>query len=288
MNFTGAVLVGGASRRYGSDKALAVVDGEPMAHRIARQLEVAGAREVVFVGGADRIAGFSHWADDFPGEGPLGGLLTVFRRAVDPVVVVVACDLPDLDASTISAVVAGLTTGVDVAVARTDRREVLCAAWDRLGAGPACSQAFAAGERSLQRLLVGLRVHDVPMSADRFRNINTLGDHLTSVVMDVREVSVHELAGVVSEAFVIDVREIDEYEEVRVPGVVLIPLGEVAERIDEIPVDVDVYMLCRSGGRSMRAAQFLAQHGRSPINVAGGTLGWIDAGYDVESGPVDS
>ena len=44
-------------------------------------------------------------------------------------------------------------------------------------------------------------------------------------------------------------------------------------------------MICKSGGRSMKAAEFLAAQGRQAVNVAGGTNAWIDSGRSVESGP---
>jgi rhodanese-related sulfurtransferase len=88
-------------------------------------------------------------------------------------------------------------------------------------------------------------------------------------------------------AFVLDVRNPDEYAEARVPGVTLIPLPELESRHGEIP-DVDtVYVICRSGARSARAAEFLQGTGRHAVNVAGGTLAWIDSGRAVESGPAD-
>lgn len=83
---------------------------------------------------------------------------------------------------------------------------------------------------------------------------------------------------------VVDVREPVEYEEAHVPGAVLIPLGEVHDRVDEFPEGEPVLLICRSGGRSLRAAEVLAARGRTVVNVAGGTLAWIDAGHDVASG----
>ncbi|MPY92026.1 MAG: rhodanese-like domain-containing protein [Acidimicrobiia bacterium] len=82
----------------------------------------------------------------------------------------------------------------------------------------------------------------------------------------------------------IDVREPDEYEEVRASGAVPIPLGDVPARIEEIPRDRTVYVICRSGGRSLRAAEFLAASGVDAVNVAGGTLAWVDADLPVERG----
>lgn len=104
--------------------------------------------------------------------------------------------------------------------------------------------------------------------------------------MEVPEIDVAELARLRAEGEVtlIDVRQPDEYEEARVPGAFLIPLGEVPDRADEVPADRPVYVICARGGRSAAAAEHLAGLGRQTTNVAGGTLAWIDAGYDTESG----
>jgi rhodanese-related sulfurtransferase len=103
--------------------------------------------------------------------------------------------------------------------------------------------------------------------------------------VDVPEIDVdllehHRAAG----APLIDVRQPDEYEEAHVPGAKLIPLGDLPDRLDEIPTDAPVYLICRSGGRSRRAAQFLIQGGIDATNVAGGTAAWIEAGKPVATG----
>ena len=103
--------------------------------------------------------------------------------------------------------------------------------------------------------------------------------------MEIPEIDVEELARRREQgAVVIDVRQPDEYDEAHVPGARLIPLGEVAERIDEVPSETEVLVICRSGGRSMKAAEVMAASGRRPLNVAGGTLAWIEAGHPVAHG----
>lgn len=84
-------------------------------------------------------------------------------------------------------------------------------------------------------------------------------------------------------AVLIDVREPWEHEQKRIPGAVLIPLGEVPDRIAEIPDDRDVYVHCRLGGRSAKAVDWLRQSGRPrAINVLGGIDAWEEAGLPVE------
>jgi adenylyltransferase/sulfurtransferase len=84
------------------------------------------------------------------------------------------------------------------------------------------------------------------------------------------------------DAVLIDVREPWEHEEMRIDGALLIPLGEVPDRIAEIPEDRDVYVHCRLGHRSAKATEFLREHGRPrAINVAGGIDAWRNAGLPV-------
>jgi rhodanese-related sulfurtransferase len=97
---------------------------------------------------------------------------------------------------------------------------------------------------------------------------------------------VEELAARLQDgAVVVDVREVHEWVQVRVPGVRLIPLGELPHRAGEIPEADVVYVICRSGARSRRACEMLMTTGAQAVNVAGGTLAWVDSGRPTESGP---
>lgn len=103
--------------------------------------------------------------------------------------------------------------------------------------------------------------------------------------MDVPEIDVAELAerrkaGVA----VLDVRNPDEYEDAHLEGVLLIPLGDMVERVDEIPTEGTLPIICRSGNRSLHAAEWLRGQGIDAVNVAGGMLAWIDAGLEIETG----
>ncbi|MFC3039398.1 rhodanese-like domain-containing protein [Virgibacillus xinjiangensis] len=73
---------------------------------------------------------------------------------------------------------------------------------------------------------------------------------------------------------VIDVREDEEVAQGKIPGAKHIPLGEVPDRLDELDKGEHYYMVCRSGGRSGNAAQFLAEKGYDVTNMAGGMLDW--------------
>ena len=103
--------------------------------------------------------------------------------------------------------------------------------------------------------------------------------------MSIREVSTAELETAMSAgAVVVDVRETDEYESGHVPGAVHVALGTVPDHVDAFRSDATVYVICRSGARSMRACEFLAQQGLDTVNVAGGTLDWIAGGRAVITG----
>ncbi len=81
-------------------------------------------------------------------------------------------------------------------------------------------------------------------------------------------------------AILIDVREDDEWAAGHAPGAIHIPLGEVPSRFGEITdaSDGEVYVVCRVGARSARAATWLAENGVEAINVGGGMSAWADAG----------
>jgi rhodanese-related sulfurtransferase len=87
-----------------------------------------------------------------------------------------------------------------------------------------------------------------------------------------------------ADAPVLDVRNPDEYETAHVPGAVLIPLGELAARQDEIPSGDPIYVICAVGGRSLTATKALVDAGYRAVSVAGGTNGWIERGGPVVSG----
>jgi rhodanese-related sulfurtransferase len=101
------------------------------------------------------------------------------------------------------------------------------------------------------------------------------------------EISVDQLAPeLASGARLLDVREVEEWQDARVPGAKLLPLGEVVDRLTEIPTNGRLYVICKSGGRSANACEFLRMSGIDAVNVTGGTLAWIESGREVASGSV--
>jgi rhodanese-related sulfurtransferase len=73
----------------------------------------------------------------------------------------------------------------------------------------------------------------------------------------------------------VDVREPWEFDLCRIEGSLLVPLGELPRRVDELPRDRSLVMVCHTGRRSQNAAMFLAQAGFTDVqNLKGGVEGW--------------
>lgn len=72
----------------------------------------------------------------------------------------------------------------------------------------------------------------------------------------------------------IDVREVTEVQEEHIPGIINIPLGLLEFRLHELDKNKPYIMICRSGGRSGQATQFLSYHGYDATNMVGGMLAW--------------
>jgi molybdopterin-guanine dinucleotide biosynthesis protein A len=160
----GAVLTGGASTRMGRDKALVEVDGVAMAARVAAAMRAAGALVVARIG--------SEVPDAFPGEGPLGGIITALRWAGDEHVLVAPCDMPWVEASHFSALANALGAH-DVAFVAGQH---LLAAWAPRALA-VLETAFADGERSPRRALTRLRGVAVDLGeGDWSRDVDTPED----------------------------------------------------------------------------------------------------------------
>jgi rhodanese-related sulfurtransferase len=85
----------------------------------------------------------------------------------------------------------------------------------------------------------------------------------------------------------VDVREPSEFQMLRVPGAVLLPLSGFATRYEELPRDRPLLIMCAVGGRSARATDFLRANGYpDATNITGGITAWNAAGLPVRTGPV--
>jgi phage shock protein E len=104
----------------------------------------------------------------------------------------------------------------------------------------------------------------------------------TSLPADIDVATAASLHGQ-SDVVFLDVRTPEEYADGHIPGIVLIPLDELPNRIDEVPKDKTVVVTCRSGNRSAQAAEILRQAGYTNVhNMTGGITAWQQAGYPVE------
>jgi rhodanese-related sulfurtransferase len=84
-----------------------------------------------------------------------------------------------------------------------------------------------------------------------------------------------------ADAVLVDVREADEWAAGHAPDAVHIPLGELTERLGELPEADRLLLICHSGVRSGRATAWLVQNGYDAVNVDGGMVDWARAGLPV-------
>ncbi len=163
----GYVLAGGASSRFGADKALADLAGRPLLVRIIGVLRQSGVREVVVVGSQTR---YKKWStrcigDQWPGEGPLGGIVTALlcSLAAEPPPswnLVVSCDMPFLTAEWLSYLgerAAASEAGVVVPRSHGGRLEPLCACW-RTACAERLRAVFESGARKVTDGMKSFRV----------------------------------------------------------------------------------------------------------------------------------
>lgn len=81
--------------------------------------------------------------------------------------------------------------------------------------------------------------------------------------------------------FLLDVRELDEWEAGHSADAVHIPMGDLNARIDEIPTDTTIAVICRSGNRSGAVTAALNRAGFTAHNMEGGMYGWESAGLPI-------
>ena len=101
------------------------------------------------------------------------------------------------------------------------------------------------------------------------------------------EISVDQAAEMRSQgAFILDVRQPEEWNELHITDATLIPLGELPNRLNEIPKDREVVVVCRSGNRSQQGRDILRSAGyEQSTSMAGGMRDWQTKGLPVVSGP---
>ncbi|HXM13962.1 MAG TPA: molybdenum cofactor guanylyltransferase [Candidatus Eremiobacteraceae bacterium] len=196
-NVRGYVLAGGGSRRFGRDKALVEFDGEPLIARLIRILQTATTAPVQIVGDAAKYSqiGVECVADRWPGEGPLGGIITALEAtnaslAEDSWNLIIGCDMPFLTSEWLRHMAErAAASQVEVVVPEsTYGLEPLCACW-RASAAPTLTRAFESGVRRVTEAMkqMSMEVLDAADwkrfdNFDRlFWNMNTPADHQEAI-----------------------------------------------------------------------------------------------------------
>jgi len=101
---------------------------------------------------------------------------------------------------------------------------------------------------------------------------------------EMPEINVDEAIELVAGgAILVDVREQDEWDAGHAPTALFLPMSELKDRVDELPNDRQLLIVCHSGGRSLRVTSFLLGAGYDAVNVVGGMSAWAAQG-----GPVDA
>ncbi len=86
----------------------------------------------------------------------------------------------------------------------------------------------------------------------------------------------------------LDVREHNEWTAGHAPDALHIPMAEVPQRLDDVPEANQIYVICRSGGRSARVTAFLNANGWDAVNVERGMNGWSAMGRPLVSEDPDA
>ncbi len=179
MNFSGIVLNGGSSSRMGIPKGEMEFLGRPLIERSIDALLEAGASEVIIVGGNPFVTNTKDVRsveDVYPGEGPLGGLITGLLNARMDQAVVLSNDLMSIDCSTIRRIL-DFSQRADLAIPMASGvPQVLTALW-KVSCVKVLESAFKSGSRSVKSILTDLDVVEILELDDaKFVNANTQSD----------------------------------------------------------------------------------------------------------------
>jgi molybdopterin-guanine dinucleotide biosynthesis protein A len=119
LSISGVILAGGQSQRMGVNKAFLEFDGRPIIERVVEKVSLGGEEVILVSNTPDEYAhlGYRVVSDVFPGQGPLGGIYSGLKAARNSIALVVACDMPFLNASLLRYMIL-LSPGHDVVVPR--------------------------------------------------------------------------------------------------------------------------------------------------------------------------
>ncbi len=119
--FSLAIIAGGQSRRMGRDKAFVELGGSTLIERVSQRSADLGQAETILI--TNKPADYAHlglpmFRDALPGKGSLGGIYTALLRAGSSAVLVLACDMPFVNADLLRFMIAQLDADVDIIVPR--------------------------------------------------------------------------------------------------------------------------------------------------------------------------
>ena len=177
MSRAGYVLAGGRSSRMGCDKALLPFRGGRLVESVARAVGLAAGSAVLV--GNPRLyeqLGYPAIPDLYPGDGPLGGILTALDHTSADWNLVAACDMPELSAEFLRLLLdaaGGSAADAVVPMGPSGRPEPLCAVYHRRSHA-ALERALGRGIRSVRAALENLHaaIAFVP-EVTPFQNVNT-------------------------------------------------------------------------------------------------------------------
>lgn len=175
MAAAGYVLAGGGSRRMGRDKALLVENGLPLVARVAGVVAaVAGRCSIVAPAGRYEGLGFPVLSDLWPGEGPLGGILTALAHGEADWNLIVAVDMPFLDTVFLESLLAAAWHGAETVIPAHPNGDLepLCGVY-HAGALPALRRFFERGGRRVKDALREIPLQTVPAQERVLANVNT-------------------------------------------------------------------------------------------------------------------
>ncbi len=175
----GAVLAGGASRRFGSDKAVASLGEQTLLERAVAVLATAGCDPVLVIGGEQQhrvIENTTYVPDLYVGEGPLGGLLSALAASEADWTLLVACDLPSLTPELLGTLIEARGS-YDVVLATGSRGFEPLVGIYRRSVESRLADAFQAGTRAMHGALELMDVGFVTVPNDEIlRNVNRVED----------------------------------------------------------------------------------------------------------------
>ena len=175
------VFAGGASRRFGSNKALFEIDRRPMIEWVAGNIGAAAERDPIFVGARDdlKIPQGDVLIGKREGTGPLGALCDALELTTSQIVLVAPCDTPFFSSESFSRLVARMNNVAAVVAVDSERQDNahwLLSCWNADVCRKHLADQYDSGERAIHRAVSGLNVHFESFDERELRNINSRVD----------------------------------------------------------------------------------------------------------------